>query len=138
MNVAGPTVSSRTAKRIGVLLAEDNEDLAEMLRASIEQEPDLKWVGCVNTVAALRGERPTDAAVVVLDLELGGESSLPHLPQLRESMPDVAFVIFSGHNHPPLIRAALEAGASRYVVKSEGLDALLRAIRESARGTAAK
>ena len=54
------------------------------------------------------------------------------------AMPDVAFVVFSGHNHPPLVRAALAAGASRYVVKSEGLDALLRAIRESAGGTAAK
>ena len=138
MDVAAPTVSSQNAGRIGVLLAEDNEDLAEMLQASIDQEPDLKCVGCVNNVAALRGEHPSGAAVVVLDLELGGESSLPHLSTLRESMPDVAFVVFSGHNHPPLVRAALAAGASRYVVKSEGLDAFLRAIRESAGGTAAK
>ena len=131
-----PTVSSQIAGRIGVLLAEDNEDLAEMLRASIEQEPDLKCVGCVSSVAGLRAERVIGPAVVVLDLELGGESSLPHLPTLRESMPDVGFVIFSGHNHPPLVQAALAAGASRYVVKSEGLDALLRAIRETARGSA--
>ena len=133
MNAARPTNPSGAAGRLGVLLAEDNEDLAEMLRASIEQEPDLEFVGRVDSVAALHDENAPGAVVVVLDLELGGQSSLPHLRALRASMPEAAFVIFSGHNHPPLVSAALEAGASRYVVKSEGLDALLNAIRETGR-----
>jgi DNA-binding NarL/FixJ family response regulator len=124
---------SHTTGRLGVLLAEDNEDLADMLKASIEQEPDLEFVGRVESVAALRGETAAGPLVVVLDLELGGQSSLPHLRALRASMPEAAFVVFSGHNHPPLVSAALAAGASRYVVKSEGLDALLKAIRETGR-----
>jgi DNA-binding NarL/FixJ family response regulator len=133
MDTARSTDQVPTGGRLGVLLAEDNEDLAEVLRASIEQTPDLEFVGRVDSVAALRGESAAGAVVVVLDLELGGQSSLPHLRALRASMPDATFVIFSGHNHPPLVDAALAAGASRYVVKSEGLDALLNAIRETGR-----
>jgi DNA-binding NarL/FixJ family response regulator len=132
MNAARPEKPSGT-RRLGVLLAEDNEDLAEMLKASIEQEQDLYFVGRVDRVAALREQKLAGPVVVVLDLQLGGESSLPQLRALRASMPEAAFVIFSGHDHAPLVSAALAAGASRYVVKSEGLDALLNAVREAGR-----
>jgi DNA-binding NarL/FixJ family response regulator len=58
--------------------------------------------------------------VVVLDIDLRGESSLGKLPVMRRGLPAVRFIIFSGHNHPEMIRRALEAGASAYVTKAAG------------------
>jgi DNA-binding NarL/FixJ family response regulator len=117
---------------IRVLLAEDNADLSEILQALLAEQPDMRCMASVGSLPELR-ER-ADAAghcVVVLDIELRGESSLRQLRSLRESMPEASFVIFSGHNHPELTRAAMAGGAARYVVKSEGPEALLSAIREA-------
>lgn len=117
---------------IRVLLAEDNAELSEILQALLAEQPDMRCLASVGSLPELRAR--ADAAgncVVVLDIELRGESSLRQLRSLRESMPEASFVIFSGHNHPELTRAAKAGGAVCYVVKSDGPEALLSAIREA-------
>jgi two-component system response regulator DesR len=118
---------------IRVLLAEDNEDLSEAVVALLGFHPEIECVGVAPTLdRVLSDAAAKQAHVVVLDVELGGESSLKKLPVLRSTLPQATFVMFSGHSHPELIKAARAAGAVDYVVKSAGLDALINAIRAAA------
>jgi DNA-binding NarL/FixJ family response regulator len=119
---------------IRILIAEDNADLRATMVALLGTEADLRCVAetgelqQVGVLAAATGPR-----VIILDIELNGQSSLPRLGILRRELPDARFLVYSGHALPELIDAALAAGASEYVLKSGDPDELVRAIRRCAR-----
>ena len=118
-----------------ILIAEDNQVLREILVALIDAEVGLKCVaatGILDEVVALA--IATEAQVVILDVELRGQSSLKMLPHLRGQLPQLKIVMYSGHNLPPLMNSALAAGASAYVVKGADFNALITAVRTCAVG----
>lgn len=120
-----------TAHPLRVLVAEDNEDLRDLLVTIISAEPDLKCVGAasdVDDVIASVNEHKAD--VVVLDLELQGRSSIDVLKTVRSAGAKVTIIVFSGHSHPEMIRHTLAAGADAYVPKSGDFELLLDAIRD--------
>ena len=114
-----------------VLVAEDNDDLRELLVTLISAEPDLKCVGTANDVdAVLDIASSHNADVLVLDLELQGRSSIDLLKTVRRNGSKITIVVFSGHSHPEMIRHTLAAGADAYVPKSGDYELLLDAIRD--------
>jgi DNA-binding NarL/FixJ family response regulator len=120
------------ATPIRVLIAEDNEDLRDVLKALVSAEPDLRCVGVasdVDTVIANATEENTD--VLVLDLELQGRSSIDVLRAVRRTGANVSIVVFSGHAHPEMIRHTLAAGADAFVPKAGDFNLLIDAIRDS-------
>jgi two-component system response regulator NreC len=77
------------------------------------------------------GYRPR---VLVLDLNMPGEPSLPAIPRILETAPETSIVVLTMQNDPTFARVALRAGALGYVLK-EGADAeLVRAVRLAAEG----
>jgi len=120
-----------SAPPLRVLIAEDNDDLRELLVTLISAEPDLKCVGTatdVESVITCTSEHKAD--VLVLDLELQGRSSIDLLRTVRRSGSKITIVVFSGHAHPEMIRHTLAAGADAYVPKSGDYELLLDAIRD--------
>ncbi len=121
-----------SAERIRVLVAEDHEDLRAALQMLIGCETDLVCVGATGSVGMLlqlAGECAPD--VVVLDVELGGESGLQALPRLRALRPSPRIVIYSGHSGDAMARGALAAGASAYVVKTGDVAPLFATLRQA-------
>jgi DNA-binding NarL/FixJ family response regulator len=121
-----------SAPPIRVLVAEDNEDLRDLLVTLISAEDDLECVGTASDVDAVISActaRGT-ADVLVLDLELQGRSSIDVLKSVRGSGSKISIIVFSGHTHPEMIRHTLAAGADAYVPKSGDFELLLDAIRD--------
>lgn len=123
--------------RIRVLVAEDNRDLLAAICALIGAEPDMQVHGTVDRachlldVAAKQG-----AQVLVLDLDLGGESSVPALMQLRQSHPGMAIVVHSGYDQRDLDSVLAQTGRCEYVAKTGDPDELIGAIRRAAKSAA--
>lgn len=120
-----------TAHPIRVLVAEDNEDLRDLLVTLISAEADMKCVGTasdIEAVIASTAEHKADA--LVLDLELQGRSSIDVLKTVRSAGSKITIIVFSGHSHPEMIRHTLAAGADAYVPKTGDFDLLLDAIRD--------
>lgn len=120
-----------TVHPLRVLIAEDNDDLRDLLVTLVSAEPDLRCVGTaqdVDQVIAITVEQKAD--VLVLDLELQGRSSIDVLKTVRKAGSKITIVVFSGHSHPDMVRHTLAAGADAYIPKNGDFELLLDAIRD--------
>jgi len=134
-----PSIVSATETRpdesITVVLADDHRVVRSGLRLLLESDGRFSVVGeagdVQGTIARVRECRPR---VVVLDLNMGGESSLDAIPQLRAEMPDTQIVVLTMQEDPAFARAALRAGALGYVLKDAADDELMNAVLLAARG----
>lgn len=117
---------------IRVLLVEDHDHVLWGLGKLIEGEwPRMRVAGYARStseaLAALRG-RAVD--VVVLDLFLGRENSLDHLPAPIAAC-GAAFVVLTGNRDPALHGRAVQSGAQAVLPKEGPADALLREIERA-------
>jgi two-component system response regulator NreC len=103
------------------------------LRLLLDAEPDLDVVaeaGTINTTyQEVRGHRP---AVLVLDLNMPGGSSIAAIPRLTSLSSHTAIVVLTMEDDPVLLRDALNAGAAGFVRKHAAGTELVRAIRSAA------
>jgi two-component system response regulator NreC len=79
----------------------------------------------------VRGHRPQ---VLVLDLNVAGESSLSSIPAIRAESPDTQIVVLTMQDEPAYARQALGAGALGYVLKEAADAELVDAVRAAASG----
>lgn len=120
------------------MIAEDNADLCAAVSALLESEPDMAVVGTIDRAdALLDAVRESGARVVVLDLNLGGSSSVPAMEVMRRELPRVAVVIYSGYDRHDVAGALPAVGSVEFVSKSGDVTDLLQAVRRVATGQAA-
>jgi two-component system response regulator NreC len=100
------------------------------LRAVLDADPTVSVVAEAGDVpSAVRMVRAHRPDVLVLDLNMPGEASLPAIPGLLESSPDTKIVVLTMQADPGFAEAALQSGASGYVVKEAASEELVKAIR---------
>jgi DNA-binding NarL/FixJ family response regulator len=120
---------------IEIVLADDHTMVRRGLRMLLDAEPGLTVVAEAGDVAsALRAARELRPRVVVLDLKMPGEPTLPAIPRVLEAAPGAAIVVLTMESDPVFARRALAAGASGYVLKEGAEDELVDAIRAVAGG----
>ena len=94
---------------------------------------DIRVVATEATVGALLAGPGRHADVVLLDLELGdGSTAEANVTAIRAAGPEV--LVLSASDRPPVVRAAIRAGARGYALKNEQADQIRFAIREVAAG----
>jgi two-component system, NarL family, response regulator NreC len=120
---------------VTVVIADDHAVVRKGLRMLVDSEPDLRVVAEAGTVPdALRMARAHRPAVLVLDLNMPGGSSLQEIPTIREQAPDTAIVVLTMQSDPSFARQALQSGALGFVLKEAADDELLEAVRLAAAG----
>jgi two-component system response regulator NreC len=117
------------------VIADDHTVVRQGLRLLIDAEPSLQVVAEAGTVAdAERLTRAHRPAVLVLDLNMHGESGLEAIPRLRADAPDTAIVVLTMQDDPGFARQALQSGALGFVLKEAADEELLEAIQLAASG----
>ena len=84
--------------------------------------------------AAVRIALAARPQVVLMDLNLGATSGVDAIAAIREQLPGTAVLVLSASGEHTDVLAAVQAGASGYLVKSAGADELLAAVRRTAEG----
>jgi len=105
------------------------------LRAILEDEPELQVVGeAANGEEALHlaGEYQPD--VVLLDIGMPGMDGIEVTRRLVKLSPKIRVLILSVYEDESLLREAIKAGASGYVIKRAAEEELISAIRAVSRG----
>ena len=117
---------------IRLVIADDHPVVRSGLRMLLEAEDGITVVaeaGEVGTAGRMVAAHSPD--VLVLDLNMPGERSLPAIPEFVER---TAVVVLTMQNDPEFARTALQAGALGYVLKEAADTELVDAIRAAAEG----
>ncbi len=118
-----------------VLIVEDHQVVAEGLAVLLDEHPGLRVVGWAASVAdaeRLMATEPVD--VMVADYWLPDGTGVEVVAALRARWPDAAVVFLSVDDSDEAMLAALEAGASGYLVKSAGGADVIAAVHRAAEG----
>ena len=119
-----------TAKRIRVLLAEDQTMLRGALSQLLELEPDITVVAqAANGREAHRMAREHAPDVIVTDIEMPEMTGLEFAAALKESDSKSRVIILTTFARPGYLRRALDAGARGYLLKERPASELAEAIR---------
>lgn len=120
---------SRSAQPIRVLLIDDHAVVREGLRMLLDSQPGVTVVGeagnRAEALAAAAGQQPD---VLLLDLDLGGDSGLDFLPDLLVAAPGAQILILTGVQDPETHQRAVRLGAVGLVLKEKAATVLLEAI----------
>lgn len=118
-----------------VALADDHPVVRAGLRTLLKSEPTLEVVAEFDDLATTRaGVRAVKPAILLLDLAMGGTSTLQSIPDLLGSAPGLRIIVLTMQEDPGFAREALRLGAQGYVLKDAAAEELLIAVRSVLRG----
>src|SRR5919205_566446 len=113
-----PRMTETPKGKTKVVVADDHAVVRSGLRSLLESEEDIEVVAEAGDVpSALRYVSAHRPKVLVLDLHMPGEPSLPAIPKFREACPETQIVVLTMQNDPAFAREALQSGATGYVLK---------------------
>jgi DNA-binding NarL/FixJ family response regulator len=125
---------------IDVLVVDDHEIVRRGLLAFLDSEPDIDVVGqaaggaeALDLLASMEseGRRPD---VVVMDLQMAPIDGIESTRRVRSLYKDIEVVALTSFAEDERVQAALQAGASGYVLKASDADDVAAAVRAAHRG----
>jgi DNA-binding NarL/FixJ family response regulator len=120
---------------VRILLVDDQRLLREGLRTLLELHDDLRVVGeagdGIQAEALIQRLRPR---VVLMDLKMPRRDGVEATRRIVANWPDVVVLVLTTYDDDELVFQSIQAGASGYLLKDVGSDALAEAVRAASRG----
>lgn len=122
-------------KTIRILIADDHSVVRAGLRALLERQGHFRVVAeASNGEEAVKLTLETRPDVAVLDIRMSGISGIEACRQIVEKMPSCRVVMLTSYAEDELVMAAIQAGATGYVLKRIGDNELVQSIERVSRG----
>jgi DNA-binding NarL/FixJ family response regulator len=113
---------------VSVLVVDDVEDWRRFVSSMLRAEP-FEIVGeASDGLLAVQLAEQMQPTVVLLDIGLPGLDGIKAGAGIRRVAPDAKIVFVSQQLDPDIVRAALQLGAWGYVLKSDAVRELVKAI----------
>ena len=120
---------------ISLLIADDHPVVRNGLRGIFTGDPDFEVLGeaasGVEAVALALARRPQ---VVLMDLRMPGGDGVSAIRELAERLPTTRVLVLTTYGDDGDVLAAIDAGATGYLLKDAPREELLRGVRAAARG----
>ncbi|SDS88063.1 two component transcriptional regulator, LuxR family [Microbacterium paraoxydans] len=115
---------------IRLLIADDQALVRGALGALLDLEPDLEVQGlAADGAEALRLAEDLQPDVCLMDIQMPGVDGVEATKQIRAASPQTRVLVVTTFARPGYLRAALDAGASGFVVKDTPAEELAAAVR---------
>lgn len=124
-------------EKIRVALVEDDRGTRESLVGLLRHAANLACLGAFESTEEAERQIPQILPdVVLMDINLHGESGIACVARLKRACPQLKFLMLTTYDDSELIFRSLRAGASGYLLKRSAATELLAAIEEGSRGGA--
>ncbi|MBQ7923786.1 MAG: response regulator transcription factor [Clostridia bacterium] len=122
-------------KKIKVLVTDDQQALAMELKSVLETDEDLEVVGiALDGFDALNKMSKTAVDVVLLDIRMPNMNGVVATQRIKAEYPNTKVVILTTFDDSDYILNAINNGASGYLLKDIGGDALISAVKNAYAG----
>ena len=122
-------------KKIRILIADDQEELAKELKTVLETDQGLQVAGlAIDGFDALEKMPVCLPDVVLMDIRMPNMNGVVATRRIKEEYPNVKVVILTTFDDSDYILNAINNGASGYLLKDIGSAALISAIKNAYEG----
>ena len=118
---------------VRIAILDDNARFRQQLLERLRFFPEVEVACSAGSAAeflALLGRAAGPIDVALLDIELPGTSGIEVAAQLATEHPETGVLMFTVFEAEETVLAAIQAGASGYLLKDAPAEAIVRAIRE--------
>lgn len=118
-----------------IYIIDDHPIVHRGLTSVINSTPRLKVAGSSSDInVALSQVKHCKPSIVLLDIYLSGQSGLDYIEPLKALSPISEVVMYSSESRPLIVQRALNSGAKGFVVKTDGLQAILDCVQSVKKG----
>jgi len=120
----------RVRESTRLLIADDHPLFRGALREAVSglfEKPDIAEAGSFEDVTR-QLERGAEIDLILLDLSMPGVRGFSGLMYLRAQYPSVPIIVVSANDDPAVIRRCMDFGASGFIPKTLGVEAMRAAI----------
>lgn len=122
---------------IRIIIFEDNDRLRESLAYLLQSVPEYEVLGdydnCKDAVNITRVYKPD---VVLMDIDMPGESGIKGVSMVKETRPETAVIMYTVFEDEEKLFQCLCAGANGYLLKKTAPEKLFESIKEVVDGGA--
>jgi DNA-binding NarL/FixJ family response regulator len=120
---------------IKVAIIEDNKAFSEALHHLIDNEDDIYVIYSSNNCNKLaEGIKDSKPHVVIMDIEMPGINGIEGVKIVKEAAPDTQVFMLTTFEDDDKIFNSIKAGASGYMLKNDGPEEIIDAIRKIHKG----
>jgi DNA-binding NarL/FixJ family response regulator len=120
-----------------IAIVEDNRVIRESLAEFVQSDPQCQCVcACATAEEALKLLPKHTPDIVLMDIQLPGQSGIDCTTQLKQLLPQVQIIMVTVYEDTERIFKALRAGACGYILKRCSPAELMDAIQEVRQGGA--
>jgi len=114
-----------------VSLVEDDRDLREAMSLMIQFTDNYQLVSAFqNAEEAIEKLKDSEVDAVLMDINLPGDSGIECVKKLKVLLPKVLFLMCTSYEDDDKIFQSLKAGASGYILKTDGPVKIINALDE--------
>jgi DNA-binding NarL/FixJ family response regulator len=122
-------------KTVRILIADDHSVVRTGLKALLERQGHFRVIAEASTgEEAIRLTKEHEPDIAVLDIRMPGVSGIEACRQIVDGVPDCKVIMLTSYAEDELLMAAIQAGASGYVLKRIGDNELVQAVERVSRG----
>ncbi len=116
----------QTLLKVGVV--DDHPIVIAGLQAMLARENRIRASWTAVNAATVGSDWPEDLDIILLDLNIPGETYPANIRGLRDRFPRTHLVAYTSYNYPDLIRETIKLGCSGYLLKQTSREDLLGAL----------
>lgn len=129
------TMQQMNNNSIKILLADDHQLFREGLKRILNMEQDIEVIGeCGDGIEVVEFCNKIQPDIILMDINMPVETGVASTERIRDLFPDVKVIILSIHDDESYVFESLRKGATGYLLKDMGAEALINAIRSVAIG----
>ena len=117
--------------KIKILIYDDNEALRNSIEAMLSDEPEFEIAATMPNAETVETDiQQLTPAVVLMDIDMPGESGIVGVRKIKETRPQTAVIMYTVFEDDEKLFQCLCAGANGYLLKKTPPQKLFEAIQE--------